>query len=239
MALGGINLKITHTRVYDLEESIVASGLPMQSNYDEEIFDKAVRSLRLYTYYKESGDMGFATESDLMAGKKHFDRALKLSNVPSLSGHNCFEKGIVVNCNITADQSFWQQFHRYHFQDTISSQSKQHRLIKMDLHKLRGNVSDVIINELEEMISVYANNEGELIIWNNRKYSKKEFFELIIKSSPVGLELTARVTFNYLQLKSMLKQRKNHKMSDWNTDFVNWINTLPFAEELIVSGVDK
>lgn len=26
---------------------------------------------------------------------------------------------------------------------------------------------------------------------------------------------------------------KNHKLSEWSVDFINWAKTLPYAEELI------
>ena len=50
---------------------------------------------------------------------------------------------------------------------------------------------------------------------------------------PMGLELTARVTTNFLQLKTIYNQRKNHKLPEW-LQFCEFIKSLPFAEEFII-----
>lgn len=47
-----------------------------------------------------------------------------------------------------------------------------------------------------------------------------EKFEEVVMNTPLGLRLTSRVELNYLQLKTMYTQRKNHKMSEWH-DFLN------------------
>jgi hypothetical protein len=50
---------------------------------------------------------------------------------------------------------------------------------------------------------------------------------------PMGLELTARITTNYLALKTIYNQRHNHKLEEWR-DFCKEIETLPYAAELIL-----
>lgn len=37
---------------------------------------------------------------------------------------------------------------------------------------------------------------------------------------------------NYENLYSMVRQRENHKLTEWHT-FVDWVHTLPYADELI------
>ena len=221
---------ITGTRIYDLKESIVASGFPMKESYNENDFESNVCCLENYLL-NYNCDMSKAGES-ILIGKKHFDRAVKLANCKIGSGHGCYLKGIIVNANFTFDQSFWQQFQRYHFSDIVSSMSKQHRLLKMNLENLE-NVSDSIIIELKRMVELY-NKYDDVVVDGDTEYTKSEYFERIIKSSPIGLELTARVTLNYLQLKTVFRQRCQHVMSDWNTTFVNWVKELPFAKELII-----
>jgi len=51
---------------------------------------------------------------------------------------------------------------------------------------------------------------------------------------PMGLELTMRVTSNYLQLKSIYHQRKGHRMSFWK-DYCDWVENLPFFRELVLN----
>ena len=46
------------------------------------------------------------------------------------------------------------------------------------------------------------------------------------------------VSLNYEVLATMYRQRKNHRLPQWNTDFVSWINTLPYPE-LITGNFDN
>lgn len=63
----------------------------------------------------------------------------------------------------------------------------------------------------------------------------EDLYMHIISNCPQGLEKTMRVSTNYLQLKTMYLQRKNHKLYDWK-EFVKWIETLPYFKEL--TGVE-
>jgi hypothetical protein len=56
----------------------------------------------------------------------------------------------------------------------------------------------------------------------------------IISNCPMGAELTVHVSTNYEQLATIYKQRKNHKLKeDWG-EFCRWIESLPYAKELII-----
>lgn len=153
---------------------------------------------------------------------KHFKRACNLGNATPGSGHDCLQKGIVVSVNIEADQSFWLQWERYHFQDTVSSMSTMHCLCKFE--------------KVEEMFSKYTDPRSISILnekieaYNNNPTS--ENFHQVIHNCPQGIELCRRLVTNYLQIKSMLGQRKNHKMESWREGFVELTQQLPFFEEM-------
>ena len=51
----------------------------------------------------------------------------------------------------------------------------------------------------------------------------------ILYSNPAGFELTARMTTNYRQLKTIYTQRRSHRLPEWQ-DFCRWIETLPHSE---------
>lgn len=64
--------------------------------------------------------------------------------------------------------------------------------------------------------------------------SKKDLYEYIISTCPQGLMKTVRISTNYLQLKTIYFQRKNHKLRyHWGT-MCEWIETLPFFKELVL-----
>ena len=61
-----------------------------------------------------------------------------------------------------------------------------------------------------------------------------ENFMLLVSNCPQGIELFMRVSTNYLQIRTLYNQRKNHTLKeDWGA-FCHWIETLPYAKELII-----
>ena len=54
---------------------------------------------------------------------------------------------------------------------------------------------------------------------------------------PMGKELTKVDMFSYQTLRRIVAQRHNHRLPEWHT-FVDWVRTLPFAEELILVGLE-
>ena len=198
-------MKVQNWRVYDLEESIVASGFPMIPNFHEPCFCDSVSDLR----------KGIHT-ADL-------DRAFRLASAPDGSGHRNFLSGILVSFNVTATNVWWMQFERYHFAQIVSSMSKMHRL-----KQILDKQSEMAFHEdtnLEEIVVTLRN------ILDKVNYGEEPETELIY-SCPMGLELTARVTTNYLQLRTIYVQRRSHKLQEWR-DFCAWIASLPYARELI------
>lgn len=202
-------MKISDLRVYGIDESIKASGFPMQTSID--------------------------FNGQLLQGD--FNRAYKLGQAKSGSGHDCFLKGIVVQFNLKAPEFFWRQLDRYHFIDYISSQSKMHRLLKMDLDFMCNEYVDERLKDiLREKIDAYNNFEvrQETCYCEYDKAYKSKLFLEVISNCPCGLELTARMVTNYLQIKSIINQRSNHKLEEHWGYFINYMRTnLPHYEELI------
>ena len=202
MVLKGLNIdgiiKVDNVRVYGLEESIVASGYPMQ----------------IETFNMD--------EIDLI--DKDYKRSRHLGNAVPGSGHDCFLKGIIVQFDLQVPEYIWRQLDRYHFIDYISSQSKMHRITKINLDSVCNRY---VYDEVKEILkSIIDKYEAEVDI-----DKKKELFNEIIANTPSGLMLTARMTTNYLQLKSIINQRSNHKMQEWKY-LCDWFKTLPMLEEL-------
>ena len=203
MVLKGLNIdgviKVDNARVYGLEESIVASGYPMQVNTED----------------MENVDL---TEKD-------YKRIKHLGNAVPGSGHDCFLKGIIVQFDLQVPEYIWRQLDRYHFIDYISSQSKMHRITKINLDSVCNRY---VYDEVKEILkSIIDKYEAE-----TDTDKKKELFNKIISNTPSGLMLTARMTTNYLQLKSIINQRSNHKMQEWK-HLCDWFKTLPMLEELV------
>lgn len=151
----------------------------------------------------------------------------KLAHAPSGSGHDCALKGITVTMELTAPAFFWQQWQRYHFQDIISSQSKMHRILNMDIGaQCNEYVDKDIIELIQRKINLYKKLD--------KKECKSELFMSILSNLPMGLELTAGIITNYLQCKTVYAQRKNHKLDLWSKQYCKMIEELPYFKELIL-----
>jgi hypothetical protein len=197
-------MEIDNYKVYDLEDSLVASGLPMQPKY---------------------AGLNFACETVALLPvptNRHFSRACKLADSPIGSGHSNFLSGILVSANITATIKWWEQFQRYHFKQIVSSMSTMHRLRAM-LIDGTARFHPLVDHEAIERVTQLAR------MGDGSEVSD----EALAYTCPAGLLLTARITTNYLQLKTIYNQRHNHKLEEWH-DFCAWIAELPFARELIL-----
>lgn len=194
---------IENTRVWGLNENIVASGYPMAT----EPFNKE------YFYFDQvcTGDY-----SDFK--KKILKRCDKLAAAPIGSGHDQFLTSIIVQFDLTFPLKTWVELQRYHFIDFCSSMSTMHKISKMDVEKCCNQYVDKkILDILKELVYNYNKNPND------------ENFYKLIYNIPSGFEYTARLTTNYRQLKTIYSQRKNHRLPDWHI-FCHWIEGLPYSE---------
>lgn len=212
-----MNKVITNYKVYDLEETLVASGYAMIEDYTE---DKVV---------DEQNTIILSQNTEEFNANKHVKRALKLSKAPLNSGHVSFAKGIVVNMDITFTNKAWIEFQRYHFADIITGMSTMHRISKFDLDEAFNEYVDPqIIERLKELQETYLATKD------------KEDYLKLLYSTPAGLEMTGRVTTNYLQLMNMWQQRHNHRLPEWQIFCQELVDKLPlFKEFLIANGSIK
>ena len=59
----------------------------------------------------------------------------------------------------------------------------------------------------------------------------------VVKASlPEGLMLYRDCVTNYQQLKTIYKQRRNHRLAEWH-EFCDWIETLPMFKELVLDEI--
>lgn len=218
-------LKITNSKVYDLEESIVSCRNAMR--------------LEAPAYTKEDFEKGL-------------ERAKKLckasADSPNVKCHDNFLTGIRVSFDLTYTQYITKQFQRYHWFDYVSSSSMMHRITKMDFSKC---VNKYVTTEMREQMQKYVNfynyvvdnkieewgfvlGNGETIYTNTLQETTYIAFMIVISNCPMGTELFTRVSTNYKQLQTMYHQRKNHKLKeDWG-NFCEFVESLPYAKEFIL-----
>ena len=204
---------VSNIRIYDLDECFHASGYPMRTS----------------TEWEE------ARESELKRG-------VNLSQAADWQGaHDQFLTGIRVSFDLTFTNKAWVEAERYRFLEFVSSQSTMHRITKFNLrNQYTEYVDPRIIEIMEEKVAQHNKLLAELAQTStddeyNREHLKnlitQKYLE-ILYSNPAGFMLTARLTTNYRCLKNIWRQRRNHRLPEWRA-FCKWIETLPYAKELI------
>lgn len=98
-------MRIDKIKVYDLEESMIASGYPMRTELtDVTIDDKAIR------------------------------RCMNLTKASNGNGaHGQWLTGVRVAFDLTCTNKMWVEAERYRFLEFVSSQSTMHRITKFNL----------------------------------------------------------------------------------------------------------
>ena len=158
--------------------------------------------------------------------EKDLKRAKMLGSTKNGEGHDNYLKGCVVEFDVTAPLYWWKEAQRYHWFDFVSSQSTMHCLLKFDLNNQCVNETNKEIIKVLEKIK----DEYNAIPEENKDEKKAKWRELVA-STPCGFCLGATMVTNYQQLKTMYKQRRFHKLSEWHK-FCDYLETLPHFMEL-------
>ena len=159
---------------------------------------------------------------------------IKLAQCGLGEGHDNFLNGVLVQFDLTFTNKAWVEAERYHFLDFISSQSTMHRITKFDLDKAYISYVDP---RMIEIMKEKVNEYNQLLSEDKTNPVLKEKYLEILYSNPAGFRLTAKMTTNYRQLKTIYKQRRNHRLPEWQA-FCDWVLTLPHAE-LITTDAQK
>ena len=198
--------KITKVEIYGLERAIRTAKYPKAVKIDE-LNDELTKSIKA------------------------------CANCRTGEGHDNFLKGIIVQFDLTFSNKAWVELQRYHFIDFVSSQSTMHKITKFDIKQQCNRYVDPrIIDILQDKIKEY-NRLNELNETNGfskeRQDIMNELYLEILYNVPSGFQITAGMTTNYQQLKTIYQQRQNHKLPDWKM-FCDWCESLPLFKELCI-----
>ena len=205
---------MNRVKVYGLTESVMAAKYPMAVDID-----------------KLDGNI--------------IPRTIKLFNAEPGSGHDQALTGIVVQFDLTFSNKAWVEAERYNWLDFVSSQSTMHRITKFDLTKQYNEYVDKMViaimqkkvieyNDLSVRIATEDASQDVVDTW--KEELKNKYLE-ILYTNPAGFRLTARMTTNYRQLKTIYYQRKNHRLPEWR-EFCKELEELPHFKEFCLGGDD-
>lgn len=231
-------MKFENIRVYNFENALRGMRNPLASwkKIDSEFGVRPrveVPEGAIITHEYENGLCEYAK-----IGPNDMGLAKRL--IAGGSEHRKFLRQIFVTVDITAPLYYFKEFDTYRIGVTENSTSTMHKLantpITLDCFEL-GDYSpeldmiddvplglrvDSFIDDLEQMRQKY-------LMTNDKRYWKE-----LVRWLPNGWLQTRTVTMNYENLLSMYHQRRNHKLTEWSIDFINFIKSLPYASDFLI-----
>lgn len=147
----------------------------------------------------------------------------KLASSSIGSGHDSFIRGIVAKFDLTFTNKAWVEAERYHFLQFDSSQSSMHRISRMDIKSNCCEYVDDKIIERVELLKAHYLDSGD-----------PEDYLKLLYNVPSGFMLTAGMTTNYQQLKTIYYQRRNHRLPEWRMFCKQLEEEFPMFKELVL-----
>jgi len=212
------------TSVYNIYNAILGARNPKNSwNKSDSIF-------KCYNGKIENTVIG---ENDLK---------LLQSLIKAGSEHRKFMRQIGVSVIITAPLYWWKEFDTYKVGTVANSTSTMHKLASTPITKDCFEMDDFEKVEID-CLSQYV--ETTMDWWDyvitaceylRQKYNEtkdKRYWKELIRLLPESWLQKRTVTMNYENILNMVRQRINHKLSEWSESFIGWAKSLPYAGELL------
>lgn len=207
-------LKVSNVSVMNLENAMRGARNPLNS------------WARSDSYYNENHEY-ILGENDLSLAK----RLCKAG-----SDHRKFIRQIMVSIDITAPLYWWKEYDTYKVGTVANSTSTMHKI-----HSKPFELDDFSCDHMtEDTLQFMQTVVDQLEVIRNRymeEKDKKHWYDLI-QLLPSSYNQLRTCTLNYETLTNIYFARKHHKLDEWHT-FCDFIETLPYAKELILKVEEK
>ena len=191
-------------------------------------FENAIRGAR--NPMNSWGRLDSHTEPDgsFVFGPNDLDLAMRLAKAGS--DHRKYLRMVFVSVDVTAPLYWWKEYDTYKVATVANSTSTMHKI-----HSKPFSMDDFSCDHMTDgtkkfMETVVAELENIRLRFKETK-SKDDWYDMI-QLLPSSYNQMRTCTFNYETLINIYRARKNHKLAEWHT-FCDWIETLPYAEQLI------
>ena len=203
---------IDFNRVYvmNLENAIRGARNPMNS------------WARSDSYYDENGQY--------ILGENDLSLAKRLRNAGT-SDHRKYLRQVMLSVDITAPMYWWKEYDTYKVATVANSTSTMHKI-----HSKHFEIDDFSHDHLTEnglKVLRALVDEMEKIRLEYVETKDKALWYDLIQLLPSSYNQMRTCTLNYETLINIYKSRKHHKLDEWRS-FCEWIETLPYAKELII-----
>ena len=177
------------------------------------------------------------------------DMKLAQTLIKSGNEHRKFMRQIFVSVDITAPIYWWKEFDTYKVGTVANSTSTMHKItsqpITLDCFEIDDYEEDLkCLETYDSNIEVdYSTVDFEVHKFINflenlrQKYLEtkdKRYWKELIRWLPESWLQKRTITMNYENVRNMYFQRRNHKLTEWSESFIKWVESLPYAEELIM-----
>lgn len=219
-------IKFENTEVFNWEGAIRGMRNPLTSwaksdSYATHIEDNETMETAKYEY--------FIGENDLKLMK---------ALIKAGSDHRKFMRQILVSVDITAPLYWWKEFDTYKVGTVANSCSTMHKIQSKPIELSDFSVDDFVIGTHSDT-TFRAVFEGAIAVCESLRLrylatNDKKYWRGLIQLLPESYNQKRTVTLNYEVLRNMYHARKNHKLDEWSIGFIEWVESLPYAKELII-----
>lgn len=239
-------MKFENTEVWGFEHSLRGMRNPKNSwnrsdshyGCDDEKYCDKCHDVGEYCFGYKNNDNYIIGENDM----KLAQTLIKAGNE-----HRKFMRQIFLSVDITAPLYWWKEFDTYKVGTVANSTSTMHKLattpITLDCFEIDDydrNLSladnpkdddglDNISTFEEDIIYVLENIRKKYLETKDKRYWKE-----LVRWLPESWLQKRTITMNYENVRNMYFQRRNHKLTEWSESFIKWVESLPYAEELIM-----
>lgn len=217
-------MKFENTEVWGFEHSLRGMRNPLNSHIKSD------------SYYDND---------NYIIGENDFGLAQRL--IKAGNEHRKFMRQIFVSVDITAPLYWWKEFDTYKVGTVANSTSTMHKLattpITLDCFEIDDYDRNLSLadnpKDDNELNHISAFEEDVIMVLENlrQKYLEtkdKRYWKELIRFLPESWLQKRTITMNYENIRNMYFQRKNHKLTEWSESFIKWVESLPYAEELIM-----
>ena len=196
-------------------------------------FQAAIRGMRNPKNSWEKGDSTFELDTD-ERGVQTIDLGpadLKLASALANSGPDDgkFLRMIHVQLDVTAPLYWWKEADQYKVGTVTDSCSTMHKI-----HSKEFTLDDFSHEHLYSPLHDLKPTVDLLNVYRERflDTKDKEDWWQLIQLLPSSYNQRRTWDLNYAVLRNIYHARRNHKLDEWHT-LCDWIETLPYAEEMI------
>lgn len=193
-------------------------------------FENAIRGARNPMNSWNKMDSYYDENNNFVLGENDLSLTTRLRKAGT-ADHRKYLRQIFVSVDILAPMYWWKEYDTYKVATVANSTSTMHKI-----HSKPFELDDFSheyltpsgLETLEEIIKALE----RFRLWYKNDNEKKDWYN-IIQLLPSSYNQLRTCTFNYETLINIYKSRKNHKLDEWK-EFCKWVETLPYAKELIV-----